>query len=495
MADRATRPDDDPLRDIVDLNKDERWQARLEEARARREIALREKGLSGGTPVSKPKPWESELDDDPDDYAIEPLIPQKEPEEGRVDFADRVDAMREVISRDKDASKKADVPVEAPRKRISKPTDFDEIIPPKAQPVDVSAEKSARAISEGLVPADAPDVADLAARYAASLEPKSREPIVAEPEPDIEVEETPVVEDAPAVTVRRRPNGLVVLLLAFAALPFAVTPPPMVVGPPAVTLPVFKNTPALGLTTSMLWRPVESFSGEWIPPVVIPPSGPLSVAPSAGAVFARSIEPLSSVPATAPSSPSFQRPVSTAGRPALPGPVASPPAQGHDDLRGLRAAPSLSPVPLPRPTDLDVPTNGAARVPPALPQTQGGLVTPVSRPRAEPVQQEEVIFVSAEDAPVPAIGTPLRITVLVPADGDRNEAEVVASEIVGLGHDLARVKQVDLSISTRNLRYFHDADREQAAELAASYGATLRDFSWFRPKPVTGTVELWLSGN
>ena len=33
-------------KEVVELDKDERWQARLEEARARREIALREKAAN-----------------------------------------------------------------------------------------------------------------------------------------------------------------------------------------------------------------------------------------------------------------------------------------------------------------------------------------------------------------------------------------------------------------------------------------------------------------
>ena len=48
MADRKatkTGVPEDP-REIVELDKDERWQARLEEARARREIALREKAAN-----------------------------------------------------------------------------------------------------------------------------------------------------------------------------------------------------------------------------------------------------------------------------------------------------------------------------------------------------------------------------------------------------------------------------------------------------------------
>ena len=55
MADRALRPEE-PARDVFDLEKDDRWQARLAEARARRAIALREKANSQEATKRRLKP-------------------------------------------------------------------------------------------------------------------------------------------------------------------------------------------------------------------------------------------------------------------------------------------------------------------------------------------------------------------------------------------------------------------------------------------------------
>jgi|GEM_PF-6686508 len=51
-----------PKKGVFELDKDERWQARLDEARARREVALREKA-AGIARKPRPKPWEIEGSD------------------------------------------------------------------------------------------------------------------------------------------------------------------------------------------------------------------------------------------------------------------------------------------------------------------------------------------------------------------------------------------------------------------------------------------------
>jgi hypothetical protein len=89
---------------------------------------------------------------------------------------------------------------------------------------------------------------------------------------------------------------------------------------------------------------------------------------------------------------------------------------------------------------------------------------------------------------------PLRVTILAPARVDRALTSDIASRVQNDGHELVRVLDVDYSISERNVRYFHEADREAAARMAERYDAELRDFTWFTPKPVDGTAELWLAG-
>jgi hypothetical protein len=63
-------------------------------------------------------------------------------------------------------------------------------------------------------------------------------------------------------------------------------------------------------------------------------------------------------------------------------------------------------------------------------------------------------------------------------------------------------RQVSLSISSPNVRYFHDADRKAAEGVAATLSEALggvavetRSFTDFRPLPEAGHVEVWLAGD
>ena len=93
MADRASGGGIPGVpKQVFELDKDERWQARLEDARARREIALREK--AGGKPQkARPKPWEVEGAAYDAPKPIEPVIQDRGDE--KIDFADRLETIRE----------------------------------------------------------------------------------------------------------------------------------------------------------------------------------------------------------------------------------------------------------------------------------------------------------------------------------------------------------------------------------------------------------------
>ncbi|NNL36033.1 MAG: hypothetical protein HKP35_09465 [Silicimonas sp.] len=136
-----------------------------------------------------------------------------------------------------------------------------------------------------------------------------------------------------------------------------------------------------------------------------------------------------------------------------------------------------TPVPDRLPGPSDSPTEDAA------------AIAPVSRPETTvaPVEQAQAVW------PEPL--SDLRVTILVPSAGDPAEAEAIAENVLARGHDLARIKPVDLKINERNVRYFHGRDRGEAARLADAYDARLRDFTSFRPTPKDGTVEIWLAGN
>lgn len=120
-----------------------------------------------------------------------------------------------------------------------------------------------------------------------------------------------------------------------------------------------------------------------------------------------------------------------------------------------------------------------------------GAPVDVAAAEAEAARAAEAVAV---ETPAPPL-TQLRVTILVPESADAGLAEAMAAEILARGHEIGAIKPVDLKISARNIRYFHDGDRGEAARLADAFDARLRDFTSFRPAPNEGTVEIWLSGD
>lgn len=96
----------------------------------------------------------------------------------------------------------------------------------------------------------------------------------------------------------------------------------------------------------------------------------------------------------------------------------------------------------------------------------------------------------------PALAT-ARISVNYPASaaGIANE---IAAALRAAGAGAANAVPVGFSVSSTNVRYYHAQDRpaaEALAELASGAGPVeTRDFTNFRPQPLPGIVEIWLSG-
>lgn len=66
--------------------------------------------------------------------------------------------------------------------------------------------------------------------------------------------------------------------------------------------------------------------------------------------------------------------------------------------------------------------------------------------------------------------------------------------LAAAGVPVGEPSRVGFTISESNVRYFHAADAEVAAAIAAEVGARLRDFTSFDPAPPAGTIEVWLAG-
>lgn len=482
MADRASGKGNPVVpKEVFELDKDERWQARLDEARARREVALRDK--AAGVPQKpRPKPWEiegAEIEAPPE---IDPIIQERG--DDKFDFADRLETIR---------APQGNRPHEAPTAKLAP-------VPPRAVPDKVKSRDDPSTHAKAPAPRarpqpslilpGAPDVAELASRYAATLEPQAkvalRETGLEDPNPVPQIQSAELVtlptaakqtHEIPETTPisrsdRRRgirPLGMAVTLVAFAVLPLTTEAPPLETGPEMPVVDVLRLQPALGVTWSLYYPPAATSSDDWRPG---PVPGRLETA----------LVPLLPPAAIVSDDTAFVQPAQPENG-ALNWAVVEPVERGSSSAFD---APELDPV-LPR-------VEGAPK-PLAAPE----VVSPApARPTVEPESVDD-----SDPTTSPAVppggqtvveADPLRVTILAPSRSDRALAEEIASDIQNVGHELVRLKDVNFSISERNVRYFHDSDRAAAERMAERYGAELRDFTWFRPTPVEGTAELWLSG-
>ncbi len=544
MADRSVKKPDDPdnIRDIVELDKDDRWQARLEEARARREIVLREKAAA---PAKKrPKPWEEHGEEDTDDFTIKPIIQAKPDDEEGLDFADRLEVIRETAEADTpDDTSDTDVepkpepaskpkvrpklasapelaapivsavpslaPTPLPKKpKPDNPSDHRQNVTPRIHDYDqMGAPDGATGRPEdyharprrdtGLVANDAPDVIDLAQRYAATLKPPNNVTVpfdtsrrthqapkqpAAAPDPYVVAPRQPVRS--------RRPFGLAIVVLAFSLVPLSQLAPPLEKGPAVPPTPFFGLPPALGLPTSWVWLP-EDRSEIWVRPMPGPVLGAAPTAETSSISTATSLPNLGGIDLGA--------------------------LVGTVDWTALDAVPIADqPAPIAEASSADDPI---ILIPRLAPRPRPTTQTPAPQLDAEPeagaetVQNRTVVDLSiggrSPDALAPAVpdarplnrdtvpeplASTLSLTILVPNRAALATAEEIAARAEARGHPPSVIRNVDVSINTPNVRYFHNDDRIEATRLARDYGVEVRDFTWFRPQPELGKAEFWLSG-
>ncbi len=472
MADRATRKEDTE-RHVFDLEKDERWQARLAEARVRREIALREKANSETPPKPRIKPWEADGQGDlPDFEELEALLTPEN--DDRLDFADRVKTLR----------KSSDPVPEHKRPRDNGGPALSgqqgRFAPPLAVR-DVAADEPDDAVAEDAAP-DRSETASIADRYIKALSPdftpvrpyvpESYEPVGFAPgivSETLSADDTERVARAYSSTLRHEsveaeaepvtgpdrqqrrgmPRALLAGICALAILPFTTTVDPLDMGPvSAIRMPGFGLAPALGITRPMNETPRATQSGEWGGATKRAPGGPAALPLDRAADMQRVVTPMAPVD---PGDAAF-------------GTLAWAPLSPFEGLRARQrvARPSADVLP------------GA------------GLAAPVLASE----DSAEVADASGYPAPLSI----LKVTVLVPETTDPALAEDLVADLELRGHEIGAVKAVNLKITERNIRFFHEEDRGEAARLSEAYGARLRDFTNFRPSPGDGTVEIWLAG-
>jgi hypothetical protein len=190
--------------------------------------------------------------------------------------------------------------------------------------------------------------------------------------------------------------------------------------------------------------------------------------------------------------------------------VSRPPEPEPPRVAQPRADPAPPPAVLPPPAVQPPP---AARVPDPpepksidpVPAPPRPTPIPVDRPRHEappPAPSEAVTTQSvAEPAPAqadPAIPVRVFIHHTEGRPPDRRAAEDVAERLSGQGIAVVAIRPVPLEISMGSVRYFFASDRAAATNLASAHGrliggpARAVDFRHYEPKPLAGTVEIWL---
>ena len=282
MADRAFGPKK-AEDEIFDLANDPRWQARLDEARARREQALQDKAPRANKP--RLKPWEEQ-----DQVMAQPLVePFREKDSEGMDLADRLERLkaRKAERRHGDnggpgAERPEAVPEPEPEdvqaflveqdepeprvqpsspepeiKKLESPNSvFDEpTFQTAARTKEEPAEQEDYSASLVLPPSEV-------RRFSRDPQPPRR-PWLVDDEPDDEVADGVPEDVAPDTTSKRRlkaPFGLAAIVLAAGITPFLVNGPAFEHGPAVSLTPTFAVQAELGLPAPFVNWPAMSDS-------------------------------------------------------------------------------------------------------------------------------------------------------------------------------------------------------------------------------------------
>lgn len=124
---------------------------------------------------------------------------------------------------------------------------------------------------------------------------------------------------------------------------------------------------------------------------------------------------------------------------------------------------------------------------------------PPSMLNAAPPQRPDTLTANttedsvAPEAPIPDSAR-FDIVLHFPNRVGLEEAEELAASAARAGFRIEKLRPAGFSISSTNVRYFHDEDREAASLLAEAVGGELRDFTNFRPPPATGVIEIYMAG-
>ncbi|MGB3314405.1 MAG: hypothetical protein WBB85_08325, partial [Albidovulum sp.] len=173
-----------------------------------------------------------------------------------------------------------------------------------------------------------------------------------------------------------------------------------------------------------------------------------------------------------------------------------PLTESRPDAPSSTAVSLLPPrVDLSEPSPLRTPAFAA---PAGLPVAEGDVFS-ITNPlpdltRPDFISLDILIPPQAVPPPVPPLADPQTVFLHVPSSVPETEVQNVFAALKVAGFTVEDPRRVGFSISTSNVRYFHDADAGAATRLAETIGAAARDFTAYRPSPPDGTIEVWIAG-
>lgn len=88
----------------------------------------------------------------------------------------------------------------------------------------------------------------------------------------------------------------------------------------------------------------------------------------------------------------------------------------------------------------------------------------------------------------------LRVSLNVPSRTSSIVLATLRSDAENLGVDVGKPRIVNFPVKSTHVRYFHATDKDGANVLASAIGANAKDFTYFKPQPPEGYVELWVAG-
>lgn len=147
----------------------------------------------------------------------------------------------------------------------------------------------------------------------------------------------------------------------------------------------------------------------------------------------------------------------------------------HLPGRASEAAPPPAPAPGPKPTPPAVSAAPRTSVPVATSRTRVSKAT-VAAPSRTLAQA--------------------RVVIHYPERGGYERSEQLVRLLRALGAGEVETRPVRYAVEQQSIRYFHAADREVSGTIGDAVGgggrATVSDFTFYRPSPRNGTVEIWL---